>query len=232
MVTARTIVTDALDLLGVHPAEEPLTAHQEQQGLRVLNDLIQSASLEHFLIYYMPPQTVPWPAGRPLQTWGLGGDIPTARPVQIGQDAFYIDPQTMQERPLIVLSLAEFRGLQPRTSLGPFLAVSYAPSFPLGELLIYPTPAQTVLVTVYGWQVLSSWDTFDADILMPPGYDRFLKAATACDLSPYYEKEVSATVQGMRAEAKNNIKTVNVTVPLLNVPWFGDPYGQQFANDY
>ena len=63
MPTARTLVTDGLSLLGVQAAEEPLTAHQEQQGLRVLNDLIQSASLEQFVIYYMPPQDIPWPAG-------------------------------------------------------------------------------------------------------------------------------------------------------------------------
>jgi hypothetical protein len=233
MVTARAIVTDALDLIGVHAAEEPLTAHQEQQGLRVLNDLIQNASLEQFVIYYMPPQVIPWPAGRAMLTWGLGGDIATPRPVQIGQQATYLNPLTQLQLPLTVLLLNEYRTL-PRTPLVsvPLMAVSYAPSLPLGELYAYLPPPEPALVTVYPWQVLQTWENFDTDILMPPGYDRYLKAAAACDLAPYYDKEASAIVQGIRAEAKNNIKTVNVTIPLLDVPWFADPYHRVGINDY
>jgi hypothetical protein len=72
--------------------------------------------------------------------------------------------------------------------------------------------------------VLRSWDDFDAEVLLPPGYERFLKPATAVDLASYYDKQPSDTVIAMRSEAKNNVKTVNVTIPLLEVPWFGDPY--------
>lgn len=234
MPTGRTIVTDALDLIMVHAAEEPLSAHQEQQGLRILNDLIQSASLEQFVIYYTPPQVVPWPAGRPVLTWGPGGDIATPRPVQIGLQATRYDAVSQMSYPVAVFPLEEYRAISSTMLTGdPIQVVSYGANFPLGELYAWPIPLLPQEITVYPWQVLQQWPDFDTDILLPPGYDRYLKAATACDLAPYYDKSPSETVLGMRAEAKNNIKTANVTIPLLTVPWFADPYGRQFSdNDY
>ena len=226
MVTARVIVTDALDLLGVHAAEEPLTAHQEQQGLRVLNDLIQNASLEQFLVYYMTPTLIPCPMGTLMLTWGVGGDIATPRPLQIGLDAYRTDGDPAITAPVSVLSLQEFQQLRvPQAHrVGPVQCLAYAANLPLGELWVWPVPREDTTLTVYPWQVLRSWDDFDADVLLPPGYERFLKPATAVDLAPYYDKEPSSTVIAMRAEAKNSVKVVNVTIPLLDVPAFGDPY--------
>lgn len=231
MPTARELVTDALDLIMVHAAEEPLTAHQEQQGLRVLNDLIQSASLEQFLIYYMPAQVVPWPAGRGVLTWGPGGDIATPRPVQLGLQAYRFDAAANVVYPVAVGTMDEYRAITGSTLLAdPISQVFYAANAPLGELYTWPVPATAQEVTVYPWQVLSAWPDFDTDLLLPPGYDRYLKGAMACELAPYYDKEPAATVQAMRNEAKNNIKTVNLTIPLLDVPWFADPFNRQSAN--
>lgn len=225
MVTARVIVTDALDLLGVHAAEEPLTAHQEQQGLRVLNDLIQNASLEQFLVYYMEPTPVPCPTGTLMLTWGVGGEIPTPRPLQIGLEAYRTDGDPPTTAPVAVVSLAEFHALRvPLPQSGAVQCVAYAANLPLGELWVWPVPREPTTLTLYPWQVLRSWDDFDAEVLLPPGYERFLKPATAVDLAPYYDKQPSETVVAMRSEAKNNVKTVNVTIPLLDVPWFADPF--------
>lgn len=229
MVTARTLVTDALDLLMVHAAEEPLSAHQEQQGLRVLNDLIQSASLEHFLIYHTPAVVVDWPAGSRVQTWGPGGDIvATDRPVQLDTSATRYDPVAQVAFPLPVLPFATFYRLPYPEQIGDYMhALCYDTSYPLGVLYAYPIPRSRVQVTVYPWLILRSWEEFDTDVGMPPGYDRYLKAALACDLAPFYDKEASPTVQGMRMEARDRLKTVNLTIPELEVPWFADPYGQR-----
>lgn len=232
MPTARTLVTDALDLNGVHAAEEPLTAHQEQQGLRVLNDLIQSASLEQFIIYYMPPQVIPWPAGRAMLTWGAGGDIATPRPVQIGLQASRYDAILNQSWPVAVYSLEEYRAIPGPMHGDPITLVSYGANSPLGELYGWPIPLTTQEVTVYPWQPLTTWTEFDTDLLLPPGYERWLKAAVACDLAPLYDKEPSATVQAMQSQAKNVLKTTNVTIPLLDVPWFADPFNRQSVNIY
>lgn len=233
MTTARVIVTDALDLIAVHASEEPLTAHQEQQGLRVLNDLIQSASLEQFVIYYMPPQVVPWPAGRRMLTWGPGGDIATPRPVQLGLHATRYDAIQDYSWPVAVWSLEEYRSIPHATlQADPITLVAYAANFPLGELSCWPVPTLPQQVTVYPWQPLTTWPDFDTDLLLPPGYDRYLKSAVAIELGPFYDKEASPTVQAMKAESKNNIKTVNLTIPLLDVPWFADPFNRQSANIY
>lgn len=227
MTTARVLVTDALALLGIAAAEEPLTAHQEQQGLRTLNSLIQSASLEQFLVYYTPPQVVLWPAGRMLLSWGLGSvDIPTPRPVQVSLQASYMDGVTEARYPLSVLTPEEWRMVPYPTRTGdPPQGVCYLPTMPLGTLGITPIPQTPVAVTVYPWTLLSTWPAFDDEVLLPPGYERWLRSALACDLAPFYATEPAPMVQGMRMEARENIKTANITIPTLETPWFADPYG-------
>lgn len=226
MTTARILVTGALDLIGIHAAEEPLTAHQEQQGLAALNRLVQSASLEHFLVYYTPAQHIPWPPGTFYQTWGIGGEIAMARPVQISQEAYRHDGTTVL--PIEVLTPVAFRqqtvGVQPRFGLPQ--CVTYDPALPFGFLSVWPIPSEPTTLTVYPWTVLRIWPEFDDDILMPPGYERWLMAACACDLAPFYDREPSGIVQGIRMEARDNIKTANTTIPTLDVPWFADPYTQ------
>lgn len=229
MTTARTIVTDALDLIAIHAAEEPLTAHQEQQGLRILNDLVRSASLEQFFIYYTPAVTVDWPVGKSMLTWGVGGDIvATPRPVQLAQTATRFEPSIQTAYPLTVLPIADYRMLTyPIRVGGPMQCVSYAANYPLGELYGYPTPTSPAQITVYPWLLLRQWPSFDEEIALPPGYERWMKAALACELAPYYDKEASPLVQGIRMEARDNIKTVNLVIPTLDVPPFADPYGMQ-----
>jgi hypothetical protein len=232
VTTAREIVTDGLDMLMVHAAEEPLTAHQEQQGLRVLNDLIQSASLEHFLIYYTPAVQVHWPSGKAMLTWGVGGDIVTTpRPVQLATHATYYDPVPQTSYPLPVVPIAEYRMLTWPTRTGdPLQVLSYAANYPLGELYAYPIPQSAVEVTVYPWLILPAWPSFDEEVLLPPGYERYLKAAFACDVAPYYDREPSPIVQGIRMEARDRLKTVNLTIPTLDVPPFADPWGMQVGS--
>ena len=84
----------------------------------------------------------------------------------------------------------------------PLTLVAYGANFPLGELYAWPIPLTAQEVTVYPWQASRAWPDFDTDLLLPPGYDSFLKAAVALELAPYYDKEASATVQGMRAESQ------------------------------
>lgn len=230
MPTARTLVTDGLSLIGVQAAEEPLTAHQEQQGLRILNDLIHSASLEQFVIYWMAPQVVPWPAGTVALSWGIGGDIETPRPLQIGQEAFREDGVPLIRTPLVVLTPTAFREIAVGpVKYGSAQIVTYTTNYPLGGLHCWPIPQESTSIIVFPWQVLSQWPDFDTDLLLPPGYDRFLKAGFAVDIAPYYSIEASPTVMAMRAESKNSIKTVNVTIPTLEVPWFADPWMRQWA---
>lgn len=228
MVTARVIVTTALDMIGIHPAEEPLTAYQEQQGLQGLNDLIASCSLEQFFLYYTPPQSLSWPVGKQVLTWGLGGDISSPRPLQIGHYAEVEVPPAGYEWPVAVLAQEHYAAIPDKQmQSAPIQAVYYAPDLPLGQLYAWPVPSQPQELTVYPWQVLRSWPAFDDDVLLPPGYDRFLKPALAVELAPFYDKVASETILAIRAEAKGAIKTVNVQVPTLQVPPFADPWMQQ-----
>lgn len=233
MTTARTIVRGALMDLGVASAEEPLTASQAEDALDLLNQLLDSWSLEQLIIYYTPPTSIPWPAGTQVRTWGPGGDIPTARPLKLQPYAHYREAATGLDLPLTVMDRqADYVALTLKAQTSSTLqALYYAPSMPLGQLFGWPVPTMEWLVIVFPWQPFTRWTSLDSEVLFPAGYERALRAGLALESAPQYGVQPSALTAAILAEAKSNVKRVNAIVPVLGLdPSFqGTPGRDMYA---
>lgn len=232
MTTARTLVRGGLTDLGVVAAEEPMTAQQAEDGLALLNQLLDSLSLEQLLVYYTPPTPIPWPSGTQVLTWGPGGDIPSARPLKLQPYAQYRDEATGLDLPLTVFDRqAEYVALtlKSQASSTP-QALYYAPSMPLGQVFVWPVPSMEWIIIVFPWQPLGEFVSLDAEIVFPPGYERLLRSGLALEAAPPYGVQPSPLTAAIYAEVKANIKRVNQVVPVLGIDpsWQGpgarDPY--------
>src|SRR5262245_14891456 len=187
MTTARTLIRGALTDLGVASAEEPLSASQAEDGLLLLNQLLDSFSLERLSIYTTPATPITWPPGRSSLTWGPGGDIVSPRPIKLSPTATYT--LDAYDYPIEVLERQEqyaqlqWKGMQSTLPI----AVYYEPQVPLGVVYIWPV-AQGVdyTVTLYPWQPLGAWANLDDDLRFPPGYERALRTNLAVEASPSY----------------------------------------------
>jgi hypothetical protein len=218
VTTARTIVFDALLDIQVASNEEPMQAPMAEQGLRLLNNLLDSWSLERLTIYYTPPTLLPWPAGTQQLTWGPGGAIATARPIAIAPSAQYRDV-TGLELPLAVMThQEEYAALTLKQQQASTLQVLYyAPSMPTGTLFGWPVPTQSWDVVVYPWQVLGRFVSLDDEILFPPGYERALRVGLALEAAASYGVQPSPMLGAILNESKASLKRTNQRIPVLGL---------------
>lgn len=190
-----------------------------EDALYLLNNLLDSMSLEQLIIYYTPPTAIPWPSSTQVLTWGPGGDIPTARPLKLQPYAQYRDAATGLDLPLTVMDRqADYVALTLKSQTSSTLqALYFAPSVPLGQLFGWPVPTMGWTVLVYPWQPFTRWASLDSEVVFPGGYERLLRAGLALECAPQYGVQPSALTGAILAEAKANVKRMNATVPILSI---------------
>jgi len=224
MTTARTLIRGALTDLGVASAEEPLSASQADDGLLLLNQLLDSFSLERLWIYTTPAVPIVWPPGRSSLTWGPGGDVVSPRPIKLSSTATYT--LDAYDYPLEVLERQEqyaqlqWKGMQSTLPM----AVYYDPQVPLGSLFIWPLPTVAYTLTLYPWQPLGAWTSLDDDLKFPYGYERAIRTNLALECAPSYGVQPSPVLVRIAEIAKQALYVPNTEVGRLRLnPGVGVP---------
>jgi hypothetical protein len=232
MTTARSLISSTLRLLGVLASNEPMTAAEAFDGLQTLNQMVDSWSNERLYVWAIERLDVPLIVGQSLYTWGLpGGMIAHPRPVQVEGAVLSLHGQDL-EWPLTAYSQVEYTALAQKelSSLYPQLW-QYTPTYPLGELRVWPVPQEVHTLGLFPWVGLKRFADLDAEVTLPPGYERALRYGLALDLAPEYGKEAAVVLVGAYAQAVAAIKRTNSFVPTLGMdPAFtGRQAGQWYA---
>ena len=87
--------------------------------------------------------------------------------------------------------------------------------FPNRDLYFWPVPNSVQGVELWLWEPLSIYD-LDAQLNLPPGYERYLRAALALELCMEFGKEPSKQLVKMAEEAEENLKSLNQQVPIAH----------------
>jgi len=218
-MTARDLIKGSLRLLGVLASGEEPSADEAQDALSSLNSLLDSWRNERLMAYAVLSETFPLVAGQKSYTIGPGGDFDTVRPVRIERVQFnYTQGGAVLPLNLNVtlLDLDQYNQFVVPDTASPIPMWMYAnEDFPLRTLYLYTVPAIAETVDLYVWKQLASFDSLDASIALPPGYEKALRFALACDLAPEFGTLPSAAVVSGAEEAKENIKSVNNRSPLM-----------------
>lgn len=220
MPTARAIIRGAHRLIGTIASGENLAAADAQDGLDALNAYLDSASNERLTAYVIERLDVPLLAGKSTYTWGVpGGDIAHPRPFRLdGALLRLLEAPYPTEYPLAVVEQVDYETVAQKTlpSLYPSL-VWYEPTYPLGQLHVWTVPAQALTLGLLPWVPLPRFSTLDTAMILPPGYERWLRAGLAVELSMEYGVEPSQTLIAVLAESKSALKRVNTIVPTLGL---------------
>jgi hypothetical protein len=88
--------------------------------------------------------------------------------------------------------------------------------FPLRNIYFWPVPAQAWAVELWLWEPLDQSVDLDAELNLPPGYERYLRYKLAAEIAAEFGKEVPPLVMQNLQEAENNIKRINQQTPLAH----------------
>ena len=87
-------------------------------------------------------------------------------------------------------------------------------NYPARTLSMWPVPTSQQGIELWLWEPLNTYGDLDAELNLPPGYERYLRYALAIELAAEFGKEVPPAVQAVAKEAEQNIKRMNQKIPL------------------
>lgn len=220
-MTARDLIKGSLRLLGVLASGENPSAEEAQDALFSLNSLLDSWRNERLMVYAVVPETFSLVGNQKSYTLGPGGDWDTDRPVRIDRVQFNYT-QGGEPVPLNlnveIIDLDQYNAFVVPNTASPIpLWVYPNDDFPLRRLFFYTVPTLAESVDVYSWKMLESFASLDAEVALPPGYEKALRFGLACDLAAEFGTAPSELVLAGAQEAKEGIKSVNNRSPLMAV---------------
>lgn len=118
--------------------------------------------------------------------------------------------------PVSVLNLEQYEMIGLKTLNGPWpKAVYYQPSEILGNIYVWPNPAQGEM-HIFVNTLFQRYSTLNDQILLPQGYTMLLRWCLAERLMPMYGKASPTQIgliQGFAAQAKATVKRTNMKPP-------------------
>lgn len=202
--TAQTLIKAALRAIGAIATGETATANDMADGLESLKMMLRSWSSQNIRIYYTESEAVTL-TGATSYSWGTGGTIATARPVQI-RGAYTSDNL------VDVIDEAKYRRLVVGNAGGLVQWVWYQPKYPLGYL--YPWPLDSSVLNIHSLKPLSDPAALATSITFPPEYDDAIKWNLAVRMAPEYGKEATPTISALAAATLHALETLNFSMKI------------------
>jgi len=216
VATARDIIQDSLERLGVYAPGETMGDADAERGLTVLNDMLDSWSNESLTTFEILEQTGALQVGVSSYTIGAGGVFNTTRPIRIldGPGAAYIVDSSQNRYPLNVVPKAYWNqiGLLTVTSNIPD-TLYYDNAYPLGIINIFPVPLISYSIYFDSYLQLVDFANLSTAVSLPPGYIKAMKDVLAVELWPYFKpdgSDPSAVLIEAASKSKANVKRANL----------------------
>lgn len=210
-MTVAELIRVAFRTLGVLAAEETPSAAEEGDALATLNDMLDSWAGERLALFATTRDTYDLSPNQNPQSLGTGGllAIDATRPTRIDRASIIPIAGPGTERPLRMLSDAEWQGLQGKTSSGAPVSLWVQTTYPLMNLYFHPIPSAADTLVLYTWQQLGRFADTSSDFDFPPGYARAIRYNLAKELAPEYGVSLSAEAQDIANESKSTLKRLN-----------------------
>ena len=203
-ITARDIVTKALQKIGALVKSESPAADEASDGLFALNSMLNSWSNDSLNIYARTWETFNLVANTGSYTIGASGVFNTVRPMKV--IAAYIRSGTI-DYPITIVDDEAYNsiGFKSVTGIPEFLNIDNG--FPLATVRLYPYPSSAYQLFLLTEKPLTEFSTLDTVYAMPPGTDRALIYNLAIDLAPEYNQQVGPLIVDTAKKSLGLIRT-------------------------
>lgn len=218
MYTANDIIRAAMRLIQVSAVDTDLTAQELQDGLESLNRMLDSWSADELTLYEVIREQFPLVSGQNPYTIGYGAEFNTSRPMKI-VDAYLIlnNGSIPVSYPMQVLGYDDYNSVRLKTLSTNFPNyIYYQPSFPIGEVYIYPIFAPNDPATQGPAYInLTSWKPLDmildptAYMSYPPGYWEAVVFNLAVRIAEEYQFQIRETTVQLAISALKRVKRLN-----------------------
>ena len=208
MTTALQLITGAMRLIEAVESGETPTTDEQTDALAVLNQLLDSWSIQGLAVYRREFSPYVTAASQASYVIGAGEEWDGARPTAIA-DA-YVTINDI-DYPLDILTDSQYAS-EPNKTLQASMptGIYYDPSYPDGRVYVVPVPDAALTITLVHDEAFTALASVSTSLSFPPGYERALRYALAVELAPEFGKKPSPIVISTAAESIGLIKARNI----------------------
>lgn len=207
-IVVSDLIKSSMRLIGAIATGETPTAEEANDGLLVLNDMLENWSTESLSVWGSSNQTFNLVAGQAVYTIGPTGNWVTDRPQDI--DDAYMRFSGV-DFPVKVISQEQYNEINLKTMQQPIVErLLYVNEFPLGIVTVWPVPTQALPITLTVRRILDFPVALTDTLTGPPGYLKALRYCLAVEFAPEFGIEPSPTVVQVAADAKGDYKRANI----------------------
>lgn len=142
-------------------------------------------------------------SGQAIYTMGAAGDF-TRRPLEITQAVLSGSTLASVRYPIEIRPWDEYQALTFPSAPGIPGKAYFNPTFPQGQIAVYPTPNSTwnlKLIGAFAWDAIVPGDT----VSLPPGYDTAITDATAVKVCENYDRSPSLALYNRARDGRSSI---------------------------
>lgn len=144
-------------------------------------------------------------------SYTIPGDFKTDRPLRITQAFTRITTSgSGLDYPIEIIDKGQYSRIGFKAIAAPWpIAVWYNPTIPLGELFFYQNPSGAGQLHLYTDTILNNLPDLTSQVVMPQGYNRFLKRKLARELAPEFGAIWTPQMEILAKEAEDYVKSLN-----------------------
>ncbi len=214
MTTALQLITGSMRLIEAVESGETPTTDEQTDALAVLNQLLESWSIQGLAVYRRELSPYVTVASQASYVIGAGEEWDGARPTAINEAYVTINGY---DHGLRVLNDSEYAA-EPNKTLESSIpeSVYYDPSYPDGRVYVVPVPDAALTITLVHDEAFTALSSVSTVLSLPPGYKRPLRFALAVELAPEFGKKPSPIVLSTAAESFGLLKSRNAQPQYLS----------------
>jgi hypothetical protein len=221
--TVRTFVYQSLNSLGVIGAGQAPTSYQTNNGVYLMNEILDGYNIKGAMMYSMQYLTLDITSTQESYTIGpgLGADLyAETAPVYVEFATYYLNNNTpFTEVPMILISADEYASIRMKSAQSPIASyLYYRPGVPNGTLYVWPVPYNPSKMVLTFWTPFNSNMGVNDIITLPPGYAQMLRYDLIAKMALQYGMPIPTDVVSVYADAKNDITYVNARSSAVAYP--------------
>lgn len=218
LYTGFDLVKAAMRLIQVSAVDTDITAAELDDGIQSLNRMLDQWGVEELMLYQVKREAFELITNQNPYTIGLGATWNTIRPIKIIDAYLTLNNGSIPvDYPMQVLNYDDYNAIRLKTLSTNFPSyIYYQPSFPVGEVYIYPLYAPNdpstqgpALITLTSWTPLPLITDPTCYIELPPGYWEAIVFNLAIRMAEEYQFEIRPTTVALAQNALRIIKRMN-----------------------
>jgi hypothetical protein len=218
LYTGLDLVRAAMRLIQVSAVDTDLTAAELADGIQSLNRMLDQWGVEELMLYQVKREAFELITNQNPYTIGLGATWNTIRPIRIIDAYLTLNNGSIPvDYPMQVLNYDDYNAIRLKTLSTNFPSyIYYQPSFPVGEVYIYPLYAPNdpstqgpALITLTSWTPLPLITDPTCYIELPPGYWEAIVFNLAIRIAEEYQFDIRPTTVALAQNALRIIKRMN-----------------------